>query len=380
MITTFFALTGSIVFVNHSGRAKTQYNGKFSYEGSLCVRLKVIDEILPDGQVTVFYGSDFFDDNNVNCQCPNQASIKPKRAPSRHRRLEFPVLPECRFHSKIFNFVLVHGREGSDSPSSSEENVLDIPSSCLANAGLDSIETLFENFVEGENDEDLEPGSSVFAEFQAEFDLLESDCTCSAGAASKRFLELKLPCGYCRLVENNTVFNATLSLLAIVSQYCGSDELLYDLVRRERLIMDSKKIWCIPPPGFLKNTLKEAPHVLIKDLDKNENGDFARLNFHKILLDTIERKLNAMLEFHRTEGFDVEFPQFLNGDTLPIRLILNSDGCQLIESLAKLGACPLWAAIADLPPMKRPAFRNMTLCSLFFGRRKPNFQKCLIIF
>ena len=139
----FFALTGSIVFVNHSCRAKTQYYGKFRYEGSLCVRLKVIDEILPDEQVTVFSGSDFFDDNNVSCQCPNQASIKTKRAPSRHRRLELPALPESQFHSVIFNFVFVHGREGSDSPTSFEKNVLDIPSSCSANAGLDSIETLF---------------------------------------------------------------------------------------------------------------------------------------------------------------------------------------------------------------------------------------------
>ena len=276
----FIALIGSIRFVNHSCRAKTQYYRKFPYEGSPCVRLKVIDEILPDEEITVFYGSDFFDDNNINCQCPNHASIKSKRAPSRHRRLELPALPESRLHSRIFNFVFAHGREGSDSPSSIEENVRGIPSSCLANTGLDSIETSLENFVEGENDEDLEPGSSVFVEFQAECDVLESDCSCSAGAASKRSLQLKLPSGYCGLVENITVFNATLSLLAIVSKHCGSDELLYDLVRRERLIMDSKKNRCIPPPGFLKNVLKEAPHVLIRDLDKNEDGDFARLNFH----------------------------------------------------------------------------------------------------
>ena len=42
------------------------------------------------------------------------------------------------------------------------------------------------------------------------------------------------------------------------------------------------------PPGFLQNILKEAPHVLIRDLDKNGNGDFARLNFNINLLDTVE--------------------------------------------------------------------------------------------
>ena len=164
----FIALTGSIRSVNHSCRAKTQYYRKFRYEGFHWVRVKVIDEILPDEEITVFYGSDFFVDNNVNCQCPNHTSIKPKRAPSRFCRLELSALPESRFLFMIFKFVFAHGCDGSDSPSSIEENVRGVPSSCLANAGLDSLEMPFENFVEEENDKDLEPGSSVFAEFQAE--------------------------------------------------------------------------------------------------------------------------------------------------------------------------------------------------------------------
>ena len=105
--------------------------------------------------------------------------------------------------------------------------------------------------------------------------------------------------------------------------------------------MDSKKNQWIPPPGVVKNILKEAPHVLIRDLDKNDNGDFARVSFYIILLDTLENNLNAILEFHQTQGVDLKLPQFLNGDTLSVRLILNSDGCQLIESLAELSAWPL---------------------------------------
>ena len=125
----------------------------------------------------------------------------------------------------------------------------------------------------------------------------------------------------------------------------------------------------------MKKRLKEALHELIRDLDKNENDDFARLNFHIFLLDTVESNLNAILEFHRTEGVDLKLPQFLNGDTHSIHLILSSEGCQLIESLAKMSAWPLWAVIVDLPTMKRAAFRNMTLCSLFFGSGKPDIQK-----
>ena len=150
----------------------------------------MIDEYLPDEEITVFYGSDFFDDDNVNGQCPNHASIKPKRAPSRHRRLELPALPESRFHSRNFNFVFAYGREGSDSPSSNEENVRGIPSSCLAKADLDSIETPFENSVEGENDEFLEPGSSVLVEFHAECDVLESDLQCWSCIQKKSWIEI----------------------------------------------------------------------------------------------------------------------------------------------------------------------------------------------
>ena len=158
-------------------------------------------------------------------QCHQFYNVGTKRTPSRHRRLELPAMPENRFHSRIFNSVFAHGREGSNSRSSIEEIGGGIPSSCLANTGLDSIETPFKNFVEGEHDEALEPGSSVFVEFQAECDVLESNCICSAGAASKRSLELKLPSGYCGLVENITVFNATLSLLVFASKHCDSDEL-----------------------------------------------------------------------------------------------------------------------------------------------------------
>ena len=139
--------------------------------------------------------------------------------------------------------------------------------------------------------------------------------------------------------------------------------------------MISKKNRCIPPRGFLKNILKEAPHVLIRDLDKNENGDFARLNFHINLLDSVENNLNANLAFHQTEGVDLKSPQLLNLDTLAIRLILNSDGFQLNESLVNLSAWPLWVAMADLTPMKRAAFKIMTLYSSFFGEGKLEFQK-----
>ena len=104
-------------------------------------------EILPYDEITVSYRSDLFDGDNVNCLCPNHASIKPKRGPSRYRPLELLALPESRLLSRIFVFLFAHGREGSDSASSNEENDCDFSSSCLANAGLDFIEKPFENFL-----------------------------------------------------------------------------------------------------------------------------------------------------------------------------------------------------------------------------------------
>ena len=133
----FIVLIGSIRFVNHSCPAKTHYLRRFPDEGSPCVRLNVIDEILPDEEIYISYGSDIFNDGDVNYQCPNHTLIKPERASSKNRRLQFSALPESRFHSRIFIFVFAQGPEGSDSPSSNEEKFRGIPSSCLANAGLD---------------------------------------------------------------------------------------------------------------------------------------------------------------------------------------------------------------------------------------------------
>ena len=102
-----FALICSIRYVNDSCYAKTQYYRKLPYEGSPCVRLKVIDEIITDEEITVSYRSDFFDADNVYCLCPNHTSIKSKQAPSRHCRLELPALPEKGFHSR-FSFFCSH--------------------------------------------------------------------------------------------------------------------------------------------------------------------------------------------------------------------------------------------------------------------------------
>ena len=191
------ALIGAMRFANHSCRENFQSFRKLPDESFPCVRLTVFNEILPDKKITALYGSDFFDDNKVNCRCPNHASIKPKRAPSRHHRLELDALLGSWLQSRIFNFVFAHGRYGSDSLSSNEENVRGIPSYFWsANAGLDSVETVFENFVEAENNKGLEPGSFVLVEIPAECNVLESDCTCEAGAASKWCLELKLQKSY----------------------------------------------------------------------------------------------------------------------------------------------------------------------------------------
>ena len=94
------------------------------------MRLKVINEFLPDEEITetiVFYGRDFFDDNSRNCKCPNWASIKLKRAPSRHRPLELLAVPESCSYSRFFNFVFARGRDGTDSPPSNEENLRAFP-------------------------------------------------------------------------------------------------------------------------------------------------------------------------------------------------------------------------------------------------------------
>ena len=169
-----------------------------------------------------------------------------------------------------------------------------------------------------------------------------------------------MPLSACWFLFGNNVVQTNFCMT-----WCGARDLLWIWWKIDAFL----------PKVFWRYILKEAPHIPIKYLHNNENSYFAQLNFHIIVLDTVESILNPILEFHQTEGVDLKLRQLLNDDTLSTRLILNSDSRELIESLAKVSAWPLWAAIADLPPIKRAAFRNMVLCSLFSDRRKLDFQK-----
>ena len=78
-----------------------------------------------------------------------------------------------------------------------------------------------------------------------------------------------------------------------------------------------------------------------------------------------------MFQYSRVEARtqrDIELKALCDGEKLRIRLILNTDGAKVRNSSSR-SAYPVWNAIADLPPILRSSFRNILLCSIWYGNK-----------
>ena len=61
-------MVGSVRFANHSCEPNCSYRIS-EHKSKSCVRLVVVKPIMPEDEVNVFYGSDFFGKNNCDCSC-----------------------------------------------------------------------------------------------------------------------------------------------------------------------------------------------------------------------------------------------------------------------------------------------------------------------
>lgn len=173
---------------------------------------------------------------------------------------------------------------------------------------------------------------------------------------------------------NVTVRNSVVSLLAIVSKHCGSDELLYELIARERLILPYKSR--CPAPHAIKARLKNAVGQHIKSITNINGQDRISLYFKRDLLAIIKKNLAHIQSYAsvREATRDMPIPLFNSSSphTFSVYIIINTDGAQIINS-KNFSVWPLWLAIGNLPPILRYSFCNITLASLWCGR-KPNWD------
>ena len=164
-----------------------------------------------------------------------------------------------------------------------------------------------------------------------------------------------------RLHEKSSmsVQNTLISLLAIASKHCCSDELIFDLLKREQIMHGESSI---PKPGFLKKVIPDVFNkYVMKSLHFN-NGDLILLYFNYQLQRVVEDNIDEIIKYNdvNKQLLDLVNSNTIIENTLSLKLILNIDGAVVRESCSE-SAYPVWVAIANLPPKRRGAFKNIIL-------------------
>ena len=154
--------------------------------------------------------------------------------------------------------------------------------------------------------------------------------------------------------------------MSIISKHGCSDELLYDLMKREQLIHQNSNI---PTPFAVKKLIPEISNSHTKSHVFYDNGELICLNFFTQLKSIVDRNLEHILKYSldRQEREDLKLEPLIKEKFLRIRLLMNTDGAVVLESATE-SAYPVWLALADLPPILRSKFENIVLCSLWYGK------------
>ena len=138
-----------------------------------------------------------------------------------------------------------------------------------------------------------------------------------------------------------------ISLLSIVTKHGCSDELLYDLIKRERVIHPSSEY---PPPFAEKKLIPDLAKSYIRSHQIYENGQLIRLRFLKQIRAVVYRNLKQIFEYNskRDSTSDMTLQSLVKDNKIKIKLILNTDDA-VVQKSACESASPVCLAIADLP-------------------------------
>ena len=115
-----------------------------------------------------------------------------------------------------------------------------------------------------------------------------------------------------------------------------------------------------------------------------ENGTGCVLKFSGLLLDVVQRNLDAIYDYtQRRKAF--EYPADISISKAPLveetdespefSLVLSTDGVILSKSTTQNDGWPIWLGVAQLPPILKFAAANITLAGLFVGPCKPPWEK-----
>ena len=403
---------GPIRFVNHSCQPNCEYF--MGYSCGLKYRticLKVIRNIEVNEEITVKYGDDFFG-NNDQCKCPNHENLKnsepeQKRSeefesPSTHRHQSpqpctstytiasesfqneagpkkiseaeccdtqmqsFEKVEKNRKRKHMLNkiestAILQHFHRQTvnyEEIPPSEDNVVETPVNRTLNAQNFEPEEITDNFEAESVCSDIFPLSETESE-----DSGTNNRDLALQPSSKGF---KFSSGTISETSDITIQNSTVSLMSSVAKHCGSDQLLLNLIKREKLMHGEKNA---PAPERIKRMVSKAAEeeIFLHEKEKNANGEVIFLKFFNSLVQQVQENVNVIMAYSSSNSHtDLKLEPIVEGETMRIRLILNIDGAKVRASHGE-SAYPVWIACADLPPKLRSSFANNTLCAIWYG-------------
>ena len=105
-------------------------------------------------------------------------------------------------------------------------------------------------------------------------------------------------------------------------------------------------------------------------------GELILMSFFTHLSRVVTSNIDQIIKYSKckSSNADIKLEPLISVDKLRIRLIINTDGAKVRKSSAE-SAYPLWISIADLPPIMRSSFKNITLASVWYGNKDVDWDK-----
>ncbi len=367
-------LAGTLRWINHSCVPNVDYYMGKGFQRESCIRVRTLRPIAQDEELLVYYSEHFFGVANENCQCGHSlhdthdqhydATRSSHSVSSPGKNLLSYSRSICRLNGRPKHMRRLRNFVGSTVAFSSP---IEVDEANDTTHKL-SIDEPIESVLEADT-----CVQSIHSDNEMFFETASDAETPNYGNFSSKLL---LPGGFAAHNSQNTVNNVSLSALALVCRHNGSDELLKDIVKRDKLLLSLPN--AVQSPYGLMQIVKSACSKVSVTEEPNSEGILYCLDFVALLKQTVVENFEAMVEYSksRRENSDLKLHQFFPVDDskVTVKLILNTDGAQLIKSSTE-SAWPVWASLADLPPILRSAFKYITLCCLWYGRGKPDWDK-----
>ena len=393
-------IVGAVRFANHSCRPNCEYQIS-EWKGQHFVNLAVIRDIMPGHEVTVFYGDSFFGDNNSECLCPFTALHElSERDCTVDNRKTLNLMPRTnsnqlkRFSQKRHR-LFVKTTERKRAKKDIELRQYDTEESDLDD------ETNYGEEVLAENCETVSPETQEQNENQTTSSILSPVPFQNLFSSPQHsnvvpLVITEVPEVPIAAAEKNesdsddTVLevsesgasstNFQICINAIAAQHGTSDAEAAHWIKFLKIVSGRNDL-----PSF--RTLKKEFHLSKKELSGIvqvcENGERYKLNFVAELGSIVQKNVQTIIKYAsiRNKKRDLIIPNAIDAAKriLNIFLILNSDGVRIMKS-ANNSIWPVWFAIANLPPLRRSAFENIVLASLWMGSNKPNWDEVFQVF